>query len=114
MFDFAHLKYKLSWMKYIYLIFICAVTKYVENLSGNENLVDKLAKKEFQEKVNATDIFPPHFTMVEIDAGIKESRLHQGTFRASRDNFLEGSVNLQSFEDDVCTYYMFTASLYFS
>lgn len=78
------------------------VIEYVQNLSGNEILVDKLAKKEFQQKVNAADIFPPHLTMVEIDKGIKEGRFHQGTFRASRDNFLEGSINLQSFDEDVC------------
>ncbi|KAI4469610.1 ribonuclease [Holotrichia oblita] len=80
---------------------ILAYSKYVQNLTGNENLIDKLAKKEFQEKFNAADIFPPHLTIVEIDKGIKESRLHQGTFRASRDNFLEGSVNIQSFDEDV-------------
>ncbi|KAI4469625.1 ribonuclease [Holotrichia oblita] len=78
-----------------------SIVEYVQNLTGNENLIDKLAKKEFQEKFNAADIFPPHLTIVEIDKGIKESRLHQGTFRASRDNFLEGSVNIQSFDEDV-------------
>ncbi|KRT80779.1 hypothetical protein AMK59_5521 [Oryctes borbonicus] len=78
-----------------------SIVEYVQNLPKNTNLMDKLAKKEYQEKLNAADIFPPHLTMLEIDGGIKAGRLYQGTFRASRDNFLEGSVNIESFEDDI-------------
>lgn len=64
-------------------------------------LEDKLSKKEFYIESNMKDIYPPHKTNVELLNGVKQGRLYQGSFRASRDNFLEGFVNVESLEDQV-------------
>lgn len=50
---------------------------------------------------NAVDIFPPHLLPIQILKGIKEGKLHQGTYRTSQHNFLEGYVNVDAFKDDV-------------
>lgn len=62
---------------------------------------DKLFKAEVHYVGNMKDVFPPHLSTVELLNGIKEGRLHQGTFRASRENFLEGFVNVESYSDPV-------------
>lgn len=60
-----------------------------------------MTKKEFYIDSNTKDIFPLHLTNVDLLNGIKAGRLYQGTFRASRDNFLEGFVNVESLKDPV-------------
>lgn len=70
-------------------------------MENSPMLQDKLSRKDFYVESNMKDIFPPHLTNVELLNGVKEGKLYQGTFRASRDNFLEGFVNVESLEDQV-------------
>lgn len=74
---------------------------------------DKLSRKEFHIDSNTKDVFPPHLSTVELLTGVKGGHLHQGTFKASRDNFLEGFVTVDPFTDSVsiknyiiCTQYV--------
>lgn len=71
------------------------------NLDCDVNILDKLSKKDFSDVVDAQDFYPPHLTLKDIHVGIKTGKLSQGSFRASRDNFLEGSINLENYDDPV-------------
>lgn len=73
----------------------------MKSLNNSSALEDKLAKKSYQVQSDLKDIFPPHLTNSEILIGIKEGALHQGVFRASRHNFLEGFVNVESLNEPV-------------
>ena len=77
------------------------VTDYVSNMENNSLLLDKLSRKDYHSQNEGKDIFPPHLSTAELLLGVKEGKLHQGTFRASRDNFLEGFVNCEEFKDSV-------------
>lgn len=84
-----------------------SVYGYVKNLENSQALEDKLSRKEYFMDSNTKDIYPPHLTNIELLHGVKEGKFYQGTFRASRDNFLEGFVNVDSLENQVsmrCTY----------
>lgn len=70
-------------------------------MANSQMLEDKLSRKDFYIESNMKDIYPPHLTNVQLLNGVKEGKLYQGTFRASRDNFLEGFVNVESLEDQV-------------
>lgn len=62
-------------------------------------LLDKLSKRSFVLEGNSKEpLFPLHLSPSEIQEGIKAGKLLQGTFLASRENFLEGSVNVEGFE----------------
>lgn len=78
-----------------------SAAEYVRNMANSEILEDKLSKKDFYIASNVKDVYPSHLTNVELLNGVKDGKFHQGTFRASRDNFLEGFVNVESFEDQV-------------
>lgn len=54
-------------------------------------------------------LFPEHLPLSRIQAGIKSGSFLQGTFRASRDNYLEATVFVQGEGEDstevcVCTF----------
>ncbi|KAK7901150.1 hypothetical protein WMY93_017919 [Mugilogobius chulae] len=73
------------------LVFKCE--EYIKSLIANPELVDRLAltndeKNEISKKV----LFPEHLPLSKVQAGIKAGTFLQGTFRASRDNYLEGTV----------------------
>ncbi|XP_030756303.1 exosome complex exonuclease RRP44 [Sitophilus oryzae] len=78
----------------------CSITDYVKHLDSSSLLEDKLSRKDHGPK-EGIDIFPPHLSHGQLLKGVKEGPLHQGTFRASRDNFLEGFVNVEGYEDSV-------------
>jgi exosome complex exonuclease DIS3/RRP44 len=86
--------------------------EYVESLNKPE-LVDRIAAKEEENKANIeinekqlTDvtrknkhiIFPEHKKMSEVQSGLKSGRLFQGSFQASRENYLEANVFLHDNE----------------
>lgn len=74
-----------------------SVRDYVKSLTETPHLQDKLSLKEYGSENNAP-LYPPHLTLVQIHDGIKNGKLYQGSFVASRENFLEGSVNVECFE----------------
>jgi exosome complex exonuclease DIS3/RRP44 len=78
-----------------------SVRDYVKSLSETPFLQDKLSLKEYGSEHNNNPLFPPHLTLVHIHDGIKNGKLYQGSFAASRENFLEGNVNVECFEKSV-------------
>lgn len=82
-------------------ILCSTVGDYVRGLDKYPTLQDKLSLKGFSSQDNKQAIFPPHLTVTEIHDGIKQGKLHQGTFAASRENYLEGFVNVEGMEKSV-------------
>uniref|UniRef100_A0A8C3ANB8 Exosome complex exonuclease RRP44 n=1 Tax=Cyclopterus lumpus TaxID=8103 RepID=A0A8C3ANB8_CYCLU len=75
------------------LVYRCE--EYIKSLIGNPELVDRLALSN-DDKV----LFPEHLPLSRIQAGIKSGTFLQGTFRASRDNYLEATVFVQGEGED--------------
>nr|CAD7453909.1 unnamed protein product [Timema tahoe] len=74
------------------------IVEYVKSLKDSTTIVDKLNLANIQYEADwggREPLFPPHLTPTQIHEGIKSARLMQGTFLASRDNFLEGQVNIE-------------------
>ncbi|XP_071951446.1 exosome complex exonuclease RRP44-like isoform X2 [Antedon mediterranea] len=81
------------------------IHEYVKSLTGKPELVDRLAlitdNEHKMDKVNADIMvqgkvmFPEYVVSSELHAGIKSGKYLQGTFHASRENYKEGSVNVQ-------------------
>ncbi|XP_045447025.1 exosome complex exonuclease RRP44 [Melitaea cinxia] len=82
-------------------IVACSVKDYIENVNGYAGLVDKLSKNVIPESVSKDALYPAHLTPTQIHTGIRSGKLHQGTFHASRDNFLEGNVTVNGFEKSI-------------
>lgn len=78
-----------------------SIGEYIKSLQDATHLQDKLCIKDYSTESDAHTLFPPHLTVVQIHEGIKNGKLYQGSFVASRENFLEGSVNVESFEKPV-------------
>lgn len=73
--------------------------EYIGSLDNSGFLIDKLCKKTYTSEGSSREpLFPCHLTPTELHDGIKNGRLLQGTFLASRENFLEGSVNVEGME----------------
>lgn len=70
-------------------------------MTGFVGLVDKLSKNVIPESCSRDALYPAHLTPTQIHNGIRRNFLYQGTFRASRDNFLEGTANVDGFERPV-------------
>ncbi|XP_026755514.2 exosome complex exonuclease RRP44 [Galleria mellonella] len=79
----------------------CSVKDYVENVNGFVGLVDKLSKNVIPESCSKDALYPAHLTPAEIHSGIRNGKLHQGTFHASRDNFLEGTATVNGYEKSI-------------
>ncbi|XP_072940126.1 exosome complex exonuclease RRP44 [Epargyreus clarus] len=82
-------------------IICCSVKDYIENVTGFPGLVDKLSKNVMPESCSKDALYPAHLTPAQIQTGIKNEKLHQGTFHASRDNFLEGTAIVNGFEKPI-------------
>lgn len=81
---------------------ICSTVRdYVLGMSKYPTLQDKLSLKGFSSQDTKAAIFPPHLTVTDIHEGIKNGKLLQGTFAASRENYLEGYVNVEGIEKSV-------------
>lgn len=76
----------------------CSVTDYVRAMTDHPQLQDKLAHKDFDIESTKVALFSPHLTPNEIHDGIKKGKYVQGSFMASRENYLEGSVNVEGYE----------------
>uniref|UniRef100_UPI00358E7AF2 exosome complex exonuclease RRP44-like n=1 Tax=Myxine glutinosa TaxID=7769 RepID=UPI00358E7AF2 len=72
--------------------------KYIKSLLANPELRDKLTLSNEEVIVETGHlpviIFPEHLPLSLVQQGIRAGRLLQGTFRANRDNFLEGCVRV--------------------
>jgi len=75
------------------------VSEYAEALVDCPGIVDKLSKKSEVPSAKSQIIFPEHLSLSKVLAGIKSKKLYQGTFQASRENYLEGSISVKI--DDV-------------
>lgn len=78
-----------------------SVGDYVRSLTESPYLQDKLSLKEYSNEKSSNPLYPPHLTLVQVHDGIKNGKLYQGSFAASRENYLEGSVNVECFEKPV-------------
>ncbi|CAB1443589.1 unnamed protein product [Pleuronectes platessa] len=76
--------------------------EYIKSLIANPELVDRLAlsNDDKNEITNSRVLFPEHLPLSRIQAGIKSGAFLQGTFRASRDNYLEATVFVQGEGED--------------
>ncbi|KAM7408518.1 hypothetical protein PAMA_002310 [Pampus argenteus] len=76
--------------------------EYVKSLIANPELVDHLAlsNDDKNEITSSKLLFPEHLPLSKIQAGIKSGSFLQGTFRASRDNYLEATVFVQGEQED--------------
>ncbi|XP_074047898.1 exosome complex exonuclease RRP44 [Macrotis lagotis] len=68
--------------------------EYIKSLTANPELVDRLAclSDEGNEIESRKVIFPEHLPLSKLQQGIKSGAYLQGTFRASRENYLEATV----------------------
>ncbi|KAM8738064.1 exosome complex exonuclease RRP44 [Acanthopagrus schlegelii] len=82
------------------LVYKCE--EYIKSLIANPELVDHLAlsNDEKNEIASSKVLFPEHLPLSKIQAGIKSGSFLQGTFRASRDNYLEATVFVQGEGED--------------
>lgn len=84
---------------------ICLYTftaiEYIKNLKGAQLLEDKLSQGDSLQIIDAVELYPNHLPYSQIHKNIQEKKLYQGVFRASRDNFLEGFINVEAFDDPV-------------
>uniref|UniRef100_A0A1B0CGZ3 Protein DIS3 homolog n=2 Tax=Lutzomyia longipalpis TaxID=7200 RepID=A0A1B0CGZ3_LUTLO len=73
------------------------IEEYVKSLKEHPELQDKLAKK-FSDEGNKPDLFPLHLSPGQIRDGIRSGQLLQGSFMRSRENYLEGYVNVEGMD----------------
>ncbi|XP_070833623.1 exosome complex exonuclease RRP44 [Chaetodon trifascialis] len=76
--------------------------EYIRGLIANPELVDRLAlsNDDKNEITSSKVLFPEHLPLSKIQAGLKSGSFLQGTFRASRDNYLEATVFVQGEGED--------------
>lgn len=82
-------------------ILVASAADYVKSLEDFPLLVDKLSQKTFENEKQALPQYPPHLSMKELLEGLRHKKLLQGSFQASRENYLEGNVNVESYEKGV-------------
>ncbi|GAB6030282.1 hypothetical protein CHUAL_005957 [Chamberlinius hualienensis] len=74
------------------------VSEYVESLKDFPDLLEKLAlcheKNAAADSLKKEVNFPDHLALSVMHSGLKSGKFLQGTFQASRENFLEGFVNV--------------------
>nr|XP_046257452.1 exosome complex exonuclease RRP44 [Scatophagus argus] len=82
------------------LVYKCE--EYIKSLIANPELLDRLALScdDKNEMTGSKVLFPEHLPLSKIQAGIKSGSFLQGTFRASRDNYLEATVFVQGEGED--------------
>ncbi|XP_043496983.1 exosome complex exonuclease RRP44 [Polistes fuscatus] len=80
---------------------VFSMEEYVQSLEKSNFLLDKLSKRNFQLETEGREFFPCHLPPSELHYGIKNGKYFQGTFSASRENFLEGNVNVDGIEKSI-------------
>lgn len=76
----------------------CSIREYVESMTEHRLLADKLSQKSLEYAGPRTEFFPQHLAPAAIHEGIRRGTLKQGSFAASRENYLEGFCNVEGFE----------------
>lgn len=79
---------------------VYTVHEYVKSLKGCEHLVEKLARATFKSS-DGKVLFPEHLPLSAIQTGLKTKKFLQGTFFASRENYLEGTVRVPGREKEI-------------
>ncbi|XP_071873315.1 exosome complex exonuclease RRP44-like protein Dis3 [Bombus fervidus] len=80
---------------------VISMEDYILSLENSGFLADKLCKKSYGTVFEGPEIFPCHLTPFELHEGIKNGKFLQGTFQASRENFLEGFTNVDGVEKSI-------------
>jgi len=95
----------------LFHLFLCfAVDDYVRNVEDCPGLEDKLSQHNTTYELQTAGrepLFPLHATPSQIHEGIKSGKLLQGSFLASRENFLEGQVSVEGQDKMVSSYKTF-------
>ncbi|WAR11579.1 RRP44-like protein, partial [Mya arenaria] len=75
------------------------IQEYVKGMKENGSLLDKLAHVGTSMVVQRDKVqFPEHLSMSELQRGIKTGKFLQGSFLASRENYLEANVSIHGQE----------------
>ncbi|XP_041376230.1 exosome complex exonuclease RRP44-like [Gigantopelta aegis] len=84
-------------------ITVFTIEEYVKSLKSNPGLIDKLARsdKGMSIESHGKNLYPEHLALSELQRGIKSGKYLQGSFMASRENYLEGNVSVHDQEDMV-------------
>ncbi|XP_024885836.1 exosome complex exonuclease RRP44 [Temnothorax curvispinosus] len=82
-------------------LFVVSMEDYVASLENSSFLLDKLCKRSYTLDIQGPELFPCHLAPTEMHDGITSGKLLQGTFLASRENFLEGNVNVEGREKPI-------------
>ncbi|KMQ94973.1 exosome complex exonuclease rrp44 [Lasius niger] len=82
-------------------LFVLSMEDYIASLENSSFLLDKLCKRSYTLDTQGRELFPCHLTPVEVHDGVSSGKLLQGTFLASRENFLEGNVNVEGREKPI-------------
>lgn len=80
---------------------VCSMEEYIKSLENSSFLLDKLSKRNFILETEGQEFFPCHLSPSELHNGIKNEKFFQGTFSVSKENFLEGSVNVDGIEKPI-------------
>uniref|UniRef100_A0A182KC56 Protein DIS3 homolog n=1 Tax=Anopheles christyi TaxID=43041 RepID=A0A182KC56_9DIPT len=79
----------------------CSAAEYMKAAKAKfAHLLDKIAQRELVSE-SKDPLFPSHLTVLQIHDGIKNGKLMQGGFLASRENYLEGYVRVEGIEKAV-------------
>nr|XP_039248024.1 exosome complex exonuclease RRP44-like isoform X1 [Styela clava] len=69
--------------------------EYVKNIVGFPELIDKLAKEADESiEVDKSISYPQHLPLSKLQMGIKHGKYRQGKINISRDNYLEGHIQM--------------------
>ncbi|XP_018364763.1 PREDICTED: exosome complex exonuclease RRP44 [Trachymyrmex cornetzi] len=82
-------------------LFVVSMEDYIASLENASFLLDKLSKRSYSSDIQGPELFPCHLSPTEVHSGISSGKLLQGTFLASRENFLEGNVNVEGREKPI-------------
>lgn len=83
-------------------ISVFTVHEYVKSLEGCDELVDRLSTIDLDLVTDSNkDLYPEHLALSEIQRGLKCGHYLQGSFQASRENYLEASVNVHDSDEPV-------------
>ena len=76
------------------------VLEYAQSLGSSPHLLDRLARVDDKEDSSSgmKAIFSQHLPLSAVQTGLKSGKYLQGVFQGSRENYLEGFVNVHSLE----------------